>query len=150
MHTDLTLADIKPLVPNSETVLGVYDKLKDVSNIFVRGYSTAILEHLLSHAANYWLIGEVGMVSVWPFATSQAHIHVTFWDKRLRGREQLARDFAGHIMKQQGIAVLWTAVPFERPATIAWAKRVGFLDWNVQDGKLVLFATSSMFHNETT
>lgn len=77
------------------------------------------------------LIGAVGIVE-----DVSAHVHMTFWDKRMRGREVLASMIVGYLMNVHNLGGIWTGVPKKHNAVIGFAKRVGFKPF-YEDDKVV-------------
>lgn len=80
-----------------------------------------------------FLVDDVGMFAVVVDKSGRAHVHMTFWDGRLRGRETLAREVAHFAMETLELDRLWTAIPLTRPAVLAFAERVGFKRFKEQN-----------------
>lgn len=53
-------------------------------------------------------------------------VHVVFWDKVLVGRELMCRSIAHRFSEDAGSRGVFTAIPKQSRATIAFARRVGF------------------------
>lgn len=82
----------------------------------------------------YWVVDDVGLM----FATMAGDVHVFFWDKRLRGREDLAKTMMLVSMGIFGLPEAWTTIPETERAVLAFAKRIGFTEQNRQDGLVKL------------
>jgi hypothetical protein len=82
----------------------------------------------------YWTVDDVGLLIV----SEACDCHIFFWDKRLRGREQLCKRMAEEAMQLLGCEALWTKVPDSEVAVIAFAKRVGFKEEFLKDNGYVL------------
>lgn len=65
-------------------------------------------------------------------------VHIVFWDRRLRGREPMCRSMAQLVASEGGFAGVWTAIPQDAAATLAFAKRVGFRQERTVNGIAVL------------
>ncbi len=74
-----------------------------------------------------YLVDDVGVLAAVDIVRGyHAHAHITFWDGRLRGREELTRLIAFRVMDECELNILWTAVPSEARVAVAFARRVGF------------------------
>lgn len=82
----------------------------------------------------YWVVDDVGLL----IATMAGDVHVFFWDKRLRGREELAKTMLLVSMSILNLDEAWTTIPETERAVLAFAKRVGFKDEGMQDGAVKL------------
>lgn len=72
-------------------------------------------------------IDDVGLVAVGTDMVEEyIDVHITFWDRVLRGREDLARVAIGWALDVTEAQGVYTAIPSSSKATIAFAKRVGF------------------------
>lgn len=74
----------------------------------------------------YWLVDDVGLIFAVFDTEHSANVHITFWDRRLRGREGLCRGLARMVLDRPGMCYLHTAIPEGSRATLAFAKRIGF------------------------
>ena len=73
------------------------------------------------------VVDDVGLMAVGSTPISgHIDVHITFWDRVLRGREDLARAGILWAMLKSGETGAYTAVPSSAKTTIAFAKRVGF------------------------
>lgn len=105
-------------------------------------YATPIkdLSHIYSKGARIFLVDDVGMMMKGTIDyNGMPDVHVGFWDKILRGRESMAREVALMVAEDAGSRGVWTAIPAEARATLAFAKRVGF-ETNKEINQLVLLS----------
>ncbi len=82
---------------------------------------------LEQHTTHIYLVDTVGAVIVLvqdPAVT--AHVHITFWDKILVGREELCRELSRRVLREKNLSYLHTSIPIGARATMAFARRVGF------------------------
>lgn len=88
------------------------------------------LSILFDDQTDVYLVDHVGAILVCKqpvlFKPGAAHVHVTFWDKILRGREELCRQLANLVIEQERFWYLWTAIPENAGAIRFFARRVGF------------------------
>lgn len=82
----------------------------------------------------YWTVDDVGLL----IATEAGDVHIFFWDKRLRGREELCRSMAKVVMNILDKESVWTKIPSSERAVIAFAKRVGFEEESIGNDYTVL------------
>lgn len=73
----------------------------------------------------YLLVDDVGSI-VFAFDQVEPHVHVTFWDRRLRGREAMCKAIGQEVMHQLGVGRLWTMIPRDARMILAFCRRVGF------------------------
>lgn len=67
-------------------------------------------------------------------------VHIIFWDKVLRGREEMCARMARLGAREAGVPGVWTAIPQSARATLAFARRVGFeLSHVTEDQVAVMF-----------
>lgn len=125
-----------------ETVLKVYDKLKYVPNMFSPTGESRVttLNDFYDPRYAFWLVDDIGLFCLVPASDNRAHVHITFWDRRLRGREELGRRFVQTAMVQYNLRGIFTAVPKTSRATLAYAKRAGFRTTHVTDSAEFLHA----------
>jgi len=87
------------------------------------------LDHIYSKGMRIFLVDDVGVLIKGVIEyDDMVDVHVGFWDKRLRGREAMCRTVAVQLAREESYRGVWTALPHEARATIAFAKRVGFLE----------------------
>ena len=82
----------------------------------------------------YWTVDDVGLL----IANYAGDVHVFFWDKRLRGREELCRSMARVFMSIIERDSVWTQIPETERAVLAFAKRVGFEEVERENGLVML------------
>lgn len=140
---------VVPMSRDPETILAVYDRLKGIPHLFAVDGQTKpyTLTGLYNPNRLFWLVDDVGIVclGVDEQYAGTGHPHFTFWDKRLRGREEMCRWLCGWGMDAFGLEMLWTIVPRERRATLAFAKRVGLVPFKEDDNLVALRADRSVF-----
>lgn len=96
---------------------------------------------LLNPQNKFFQVDDVGLLAVipsfeWP---ELLHVHITFWDGRLRGREGLCKSLAAMVSQLTG-KFLFTQIPEDRQALLAFAYRVGFQPQaNIGPSKTLLF-----------
>lgn len=73
-------------------------------------------------------------------------VHIGFWDRILVGREQMCYHVGLMLARDAGVDALWTAIPMEARATLAFARRVGFKIIQEVSGAYVLMI---LFHDAT-
>lgn len=128
---------MSPLAQTPEGVLQVIDKIRTCRRVTGWGDSRTI-EQLFNPNAYIWLIDDVGLVGVFPLSNELAHIHIFFWDRRLRGREPVGRAVIHWISQNTPIKTLMTGIGEEFRATIAYAQRCGFRPVKVEAGRVVM------------
>lgn len=98
----------------------------------------------------YWVVDDVGLIFAIFDTDHSANVHITFWDRRLRGREGLCRALAQLVLDRPGMCYLHTAIPKTSRATLAFAKRVGFEQvMEDEEGVVRLVIGPQAFHGET-
>ena len=144
--------DVRPLGLEPQEMLAVYDRLKNCTNLFgvKEDAGEHIVEGLIRMGRYIWRVDDVGIIAVLPVGPHAAHVHITFWDKRLRGREGLCRSFARYILASLGLDTLWTGLPGSARATLAFAKRVGFVEQLRVGDRVVMYATDELLHRATS
>lgn len=101
------------------------EKLEAVPNFLPKTNPyTALLDprNLFFEVDNVGLIAALSM----PDFPKLFHVHITFWDGRLRGREELCRTVGTWITLLTD-RMLFTQIPIDRKALLAFALRVGFV-----------------------
>lgn len=78
----------------------------------------------LDGANTFFEVDDVGIIAVLP-GPQGLHVHVTFWDKRLRGREGLCRELSRWVSKLTG-KELFTYIPDQARSILMFALRAGF------------------------
>jgi hypothetical protein len=78
----------------------------------------------------FFMIDNVGLFAVDLVIPSMPNVHVTYWDKRLRGRERLVAAICDWLLEYLNVPAVFTQMPAASKATLAYAKRVGFVVTN--------------------
>jgi hypothetical protein len=116
-------------------LIEVVDKMQQVPNFLPKHNP---IEPMFSDSTLFFEVDDVGMIAVVPTHYAKvAHCHITFWDKRLRGREQLCRNLC-EVVRGLCKYSLLVAIPEDRPTVIEFAKRVGFQPVSIKSGIHVL------------
>lgn len=125
--------------PTPANMLEAVDKLNQVPNFL---NSQNQFEAFLREDSYALCVDDVGMllVSHMQYGYS-ASVHITFWDRRLRGREKLCRIVADWVVRFAGLKFVWTAIPANSRSVIAFAKRIGFKIVQEQNGVVLLHYT---------
>lgn len=100
--------------------------MEGVPNFLSKSYrkNTEVFMDARNH---FYLIDDVGVAAVLQEkALPLAHVHVTFWDHKLRGREELCRRLCDYVMFYLELDQLHTAIPTTSEAVLAFVKRIGF------------------------
>jgi hypothetical protein len=85
------------------------------------------LSLIYSPDVRIFLVDDVGLLAKGPLWFNQMpDVHVGFWDRILAGREAMCRELAQIVAQDAGAQGVWTAIPKEARATLAFAKRTGF------------------------
>lgn len=119
---------------NLQYLLAVVDKCQQVSNFLDPANPVGLF---LAVENTFFEVDDVGLLAVIPYNTELSHVHITFWDGRLRGREKLCRTMADWV-SQISHRQLFTAIPQDRSILLAFCKRVGFMFQGIQDGSAFL------------
>lgn len=97
------------------------------------------LDMLYHEAVRVFLVDSVGvLIQGFVEMNGLIDVHVGFWDRRLRGREAMCRSMAANVMSDGGWPGVWTPIPRMSAATLAFAKRVGFVEVGESAGTVVL------------
>jgi hypothetical protein len=117
----------------------LYSNLRNLPSMFSSAKLLDIevlRQSLLEHNWRLYQVDDVGLMGVGPtLYRGMPDVHITFWDKRLRGREGLCRAVAYMVMGELEVPGLYTPIPATARATLAFAKRVGFRVVDYQRGK---------------
>lgn len=139
--------EIRQLDKLPEHALYIYDKIR-VCRLQTGWETPLTLETLLGVDTVVWQVDNVGVICL--YFGEVPHVHVFFWDRRLRGRETLCRQHAAKIMREWNFIELWTVIPQEASVIAAFAYRIGFKLQAIQEGRLVLRITARELHYATT
>lgn len=136
---------VEQLKPEIAAVEQVWQRMLGVPNIFER-MTPEWKAWMMQGFWKFWTVDDVGVLCFDPWVRGNAHVHVTFWDKRLRGRERLCAVVAVELMKRYKVERLFTTIPREARVILAFAQRVGFrpVSQNL-NGKVVLAASAGNF-----
>lgn len=97
------------------------------------------LSHIYSRGARTFLVDDVGvMLKGIVNYSGMCDVHIGFWDCILNGRESMCRDMAAEVAEAAGLPGVWTAIPLSARATLAFAKRVGFVEQGQSDSVSIL------------
>lgn len=118
-------------------IMEVVDLMRQVSN-FLPGdnpYSVFTDEN-----STFFQVDNVGLIAVIPIE-DMLHCHITFWDRRLRGRERLCRSLAEFVVGTTK-KLLYTAIPEGNRVVLEFARRVGFKEGYRSNGVVFLVFTN--------
>lgn len=86
----------------------------------------------------FFLVDDVGIICIVPHEEGYGEAHITFWDRRLRGRDGLCRHIADELIRYNGFKCLATVIPKNRHSVLAFTKRIGFAPVAQDDDVVVL------------
>jgi len=133
---------VRQLRPDSAEVLRVFDRLKLCPNMFGE-IKPDLLEKLIAEHTKFWLVDDVGLLAFDQWRSDSAHVHMTFWDRRLRGREALCKTVMCRLMAEHSIDRVYTVIPLASRIVRAFALRIGFKpDHMLNDKQLFWFSSS--------
>jgi hypothetical protein len=119
--------------PDQSDVGWIFERLRGLPSMFssIELVSHKQLEKLFDKSITYLLVDDVGMMSVGSSIVSiegvyHVDVHIVFWDRVLRGREELCRRAAQWAANYRYCGGVWTPIPTSSKTVIAFAKRVGF------------------------
>lgn len=129
---------IRPMVRTIEHILETVDRLKKTVNFLPADneYTVFIDERNL-----FFEVDNVGLVAVIPWSEAVLHCHITFWDKRLRGREELCRSLAEFVTYTTQKPLI-TGIPETSELILAFAHRAGFEESSRSNGVVILLFTN--------
>jgi len=139
---------VEQLPPETEAVLRVYDHLGTCANLFGRRVVESI-EQLIRDHWKFWLVDDVGLICFDPWIPGFAHIHITFWDRRLRGREHLVNVVIKSLMTRNNVHTVATVIPESSRVVAAFAKRAGMIPGKLYGDRRVYYGWTDQFmmHN---
>jgi RimJ/RimL family protein N-acetyltransferase len=80
-----------------------------------------------------WQVDDVGILYITKIVPGvEAKAHFTFWDGRLKGREQLILEMCAHVVRKLHLHRLYAEVPLYALPTIKFVERLGF----VKEGRM--------------
>lgn len=114
---------VRRFIPTDRAIAEVADKLQSVPNFLdSRG-----LDSLKDPTWQLMEVDDVGMFMLDHIHPGKhARIHAVFWDKRLRGREELGRRVTQYWLEEFDLVAIICSTYVERRATIAYVKRCGY------------------------
>jgi hypothetical protein len=120
----VVLRKVWPVRITPARALELQDKMSTVPNFLDKDNPLGVF---FQDDSVFFQVDDVGVLAFVNIKHGRiAHAHITFWDRRLRGREKLCEAVAETFMLCAGLQVLATAIPPDRPVLMAFAKRVGF------------------------
>lgn len=129
-----------------DAILKLYDQIKSANAN--TGWECAVtVTTLMDLGTLVWKVDDVGIICMIPNGPRRAHVHIFFWDRRLRGREKLCKQFGLWLMDSYELDTLWTAIPIEAEIIRAFARRVGFKYIKMAEGRQILAATRWSLHD---
>lgn len=126
----------EPLVLTQEKMNRLWAKFSQIPAVFddfTRGSPKAFFEIMVSKDAMFYEIGdEVGIASAVAIRPRlDAIVHLTFFDRRLKGREKVLTDIMHEVMTKFQLRRLTAAVPCNRRIMIRYLRRLGFREEGV-------------------
>lgn len=134
----LVLRKVSLIKPDQSDIAYLFEKLRGLPSMFspIELMDHQPLRHLFDPGIAYLLVDNVGLMSagssmIWSDGLILADVHIVFWDRVLRGREELARRSAKWAKNYRMADGVWTVIPASSKTVLAFAKRVGFevIDW---------------------
>ncbi len=130
---------IRPLNRTIEHVADLVQRLQQVPNFLKEDNP---YDALVDSSNTVFEVGEAGLVLFRQVPDyPAAEVHITFWDGRLRGREDLCRWLGLMYLEATKIEQLGAAIPLGSKVVLAFAKRVGFKEVQTLEDKVFLVAT---------
>lgn len=129
----IKLRKVHELQRTHEEIARVIKLSEGVPNLFSGQTCFQSIDNLYDPSKVYFLVDDVGIIAAVPDGLGAAHVHITFWDRRLRGREGLCREVAKWLLQNLHLMVLWTVIPKKSKTTLAFAKRLGFIERTYTD-----------------
>lgn len=129
---------VVPMVRAIDTIMATVDRLQRVPNFLPADNQYTIF---LDERNLFFEVADVGLIAVMPWSEQVLHCHITFWDKRLRGREELCRTLAQFITYTTQKPLI-TGVPETNDVVLAFARRAGFEESSRNNGVVILHFTN--------
>jgi hypothetical protein len=119
----VVVREVKPLVITPEKREWLAEKLRTVRNFLDdRG-----VDGLCDDAWQVLEVDDVGLIMLDKLENGlYARVHITFWDRRLRGRERLCRRVADYWIDKYDLVGVYTTIPHDAAMVKEFCKRVGF------------------------
>lgn len=138
---------INLLVKTPADILRLYDRIKGC-HLDTGWEKPVTLEQLMNPEVLIWTVDDVGMIIA--VFGPKTHVHIFFWDRRLRGREKMCRIHAANILRMFHLAEIWTVIPQNAKIIAAFARRVGFKTSSIVQDRLVMYTNPSLLYNAIT
>ncbi len=122
---------VRPLSKDPAHLQLVYQKMNVVPN-FLTGASWEAMLRPDFVAVEVDNVGIIALDLLLPGGSARGHI--TFWDRKLRGRELLCRRVAEMWAERYNLPVIFTAVPIGARTVVTFCTRIGFKATNLSDG----------------
>lgn len=132
------LREVRFMERTIQNVLAVVDRLRDFPGFLP---SDNPFTPFVDRGTFILEVDDVGLIAFQLHSRGVAFIHVLFWDRRLRGREELLRTVSEWVCHLWQVRLL-ACVEEKRRASIACAKRVGYEEVERKDGIVVLAFSS--------
>jgi hypothetical protein len=120
------LRRVHPMMRSPEEIAMILRATDGVPSMFSGQGCFHSMDELFDEEKIFLLVDKVGLICFVPDLDNGAHVHITFWDKRLRGRELLCKAVAREMMLLRRFDKLWTIIPRTSRPTLAFTKRLGF------------------------
>jgi hypothetical protein len=129
------IRSVRMLKKTPRNVLQLVDRLSTVRNFLPQERQ---FDFLLDKKTLIFMVDDVGvLVAAEVVADNAAHVHMTFWDGRLRGRERLVQLTAMWLRETCRLKYLWTAIPKELRVVRSFCERAGFKEVGQAQGQVV-------------
>lgn len=115
--------------PSAELEEYLWNKLQGLPSMFsiTPLQDRERLRRLWDRNLMWMTVSDVGIVGFDLTTRSMPNIHITFWDKKLRGREHIGIRLCNWALDYFDVPALFTQCPAASKVTIAYAKRLGFV-----------------------
>jgi hypothetical protein len=125
------LRTVVPMAKNEVIYDWLYEKIAKIPNFVLDQPGDVTREDmdwwLSQPEVEAFLVDDVGIVVVMHnFIARTAHVHITFWDRILVGREELCRELSRRVFAWYTLLNMYTVIPESSRAVMAFAHRVGF------------------------
>lgn len=120
---------VQSVMKDPEAIWWIYDRIKDIPNFITANppeFTHESMLWLFLPEVKIYMVDDVGVIVLRRLDPRKADVHITFWDKILRGRERLCQLVAKQLFRDEVLNELVTAIPSESRAILAFALRVGF------------------------
>ena len=129
---------VRPAELSFATLTGYYDKLKEFKTVFnsyvknnlddfIKLFVTGDGSDGVRATGLIWEVDDVGILYLTDIAPGHdALAHISFWDKRLRGREALIRGMMKHVMDMLDLRRITVEVGMFAPWMLQAVERIGF------------------------